>query len=209
MTDTMTVYHKPEPGADTSAPDIHQDTYSKTTLGFWIYLITDAIIFATLFITYAILHPNTFGGPSSKDLFSISLTFAETVILLGSSITCGFAMLAAVKSKLSYIYVWLGLTFILGAMFLFIELSEFAIFVREGYSWQDSAFLSAFFALVGTHGLHVAMGLLWLCVMVGQLLYHGLCPDTFRRLVLFNTFWHFLDLIWIFVFTFVYLIGVI
>jgi len=209
MTDIFTVHHAPERRPDTRVPDPHQDTYSKTIFGFWVYLMTDAIIFASLFITYAVLSPNTFGGPSSQDLFSLPVTFTETMTLLLSSLTCGLAMLAATKSHIKGIIGWLVATFILGATFLVIELSEFAEFISEGYTWKTSAFLSSFFTLVGTHGFHVTIGLLWLTVMIVQLFVHGLIPETFRRLAIFNIFWHFLDLIWIFVFTFVYLVGVI
>jgi len=209
MTDIFTVHHASERKPDTSVPDPHQDTYSKTIFGFWVYLMTDAIIFASLFITYAVLSPNTFGGPSSKDLFSLPVTFTETMALLLSSLTCGLAMLAAIKSHMKGIIGSLAATFILGAIFLVIELSEFAEFISEGYTWKTSAFLSSFFTLVGTHGFHVTIGLLWLVVMIIQLFVHGLIPETFRRLAIFNIFWHFLDLIWIFVFTFVYLVGVI
>jgi len=208
MTDTFTIHHEPEKSPNLSWPDSRQDTYSKTMLGFWIYLMTDAIIFACLFITYAILSPNTFGGPSGKDLFSIPLTFTQTMILLLSSFTCGFSMLGAVRGSLRKIALWLAVTFILGASFLALELGEFVLLIEEGYTWKLSAFLSSFFTLVGTHGLHVAIGLVWLIAVAVQLAVYGLIPETFRRLALFNIFWHFLDLIWIFIFTFVYLHGV-
>lgn len=205
----LEVHHDPHLHGDTSLPDTHQDTFSKNVLGFWIYLMTDCILFATLFATYAVLHTSTFGGPSSQDLFSLPLSFAETMILLCSSVTCGFALLSALKSKTSQIIGWLAVTFLLGAFFIAIELYEFHHLISEGNSWTKSAFLSSFFTLVGTHGLHVSVGLLWMTVMIGQLLYWGVTVDTFRRLVIFSLFWHFLDLVWIFIFTFVYLIGVI
>ncbi|NGX57540.1 MAG: Cytochrome bo(3) ubiquinol oxidase subunit 3 [Chlamydiae bacterium] len=209
MTSSLTIHHTPEPDADIRVPDPHQDTYSKNLLGFWIYLMTDTILFATLFITYAVLHPNTFGGPSPKELFSLSITFAQTMVLLVSSFTCGFALLAASRSRINHLYAWLVVTILFGATFLFLELSEFNSFVQEGHSWRESAFLSAFFTLVGTHGLHITVGLLWATIMIAQLYFHGMTVDTFRRLVIFSLFWHFLDLVWIFVFTIVYLIGVI
>lgn len=180
-----------------------------TVMGFWVYLMTDAIIFSVLFITHAVLQNSTFGGPSAKDLLSLRLTFAETMALLGSSLVCGFALLEAVKGNVQRVCLWLIATFLLGATFLALELHEFRGLVLEGHDWTKSAFLSSFFALVGTHGLHVSVGMLWLSVMLGQLAYYGLNIDTFRRLVLFNMFWHFLDLIWVFVFTFVYLLGVL
>lgn len=206
---SLTIHHTVEAHPDTTTPDPHQDTFSKTVLGFWIYLMTDCLLFATFFVTYAVLHDRTFGGPSSQDLFELSTAFAETMILLFSSVTCGLGMLAAVKNQKKRMLGWFFVTFILGASFIAIELTEFTQLVHEGHSWQKSAFLSSFFTLVGTHGLHVSFGLLWLAVMIAQLYWQGLTVNTFRRLVIFSLFWHFLDLIWIFIFTFVYLMGVI
>jgi len=194
---------------DTSLPDPHQDTFSKTVLGFWMYLMTDTLLFTSLFTTYAVLHNSTFGGPSSRDLFSLSTSFAETMILLFSSVTCGFAMLSALRSDKNKVIGWLAVSFLLGASFIAMELHEFAHLAQEGNSWRRSAFLSSFFTLVGTHGLHVSFGLLWMVVMMAQVFSVGVTIDTFRRLVCFSLFWHFLDLIWIFIFTFVYLMGVI
>jgi len=211
MKDSLTIHHKDtlELNPDLSIPDPHQDTYSKTILGFWMYLMTDCLVFASLFCTYAILHRETFGGPSSRELFDLTTAFIETMILLFSSVTCGFGMLAALKDEKRKVLFWLAISFLLGASFIFIELREFSEFVHAGHDWTKSAFLSAFFALVGTHGLHVSFGLLWLAVMMGQIHYAGITVDTFRRLSVFSLFWHFLDLIWIFIFTFVYLMGVI
>lgn len=206
---SLAVHHTPERHPDTSIPDTHQDSFSKTTLGFWIYLMTDCLVFATLFSTYAVLHHETFGGPSSRDLFHLSTAFTETMILLLSSVTCGFAVLSALKNERNQVLGWLLLSFLLGASFIFIELREFSHLVHQGYSWSRSAFLSSFFTLVGTHGLHVSMGLFWMIVIMAQLFFAGINVDTFRRLVVFSLFWHFLDLVWIFIFTFVYLIGVI
>ena len=207
----LTIHHKDtlEPRPDISTPDPHQDTFSRTVLGFWIYLMTDCLLFGSLFATYAVLHDSTFGGPSSHDLFDLSTAFAETMILLFSSVTCGFALIASLKNKTKSVLIWLAITFVLGASFLALELREFAEFVDEGHSWRQSAFLSSFFTLVGTHGLHITAGLLWIIVMLGQVLAQGINVMTFRRLVVFSLFWHFLDLVWIFIFTFVYLMGVI
>jgi cytochrome o ubiquinol oxidase subunit 3 len=209
MSESLTIHHTRDPHPDRSVPDPHQDTFSKTTLGFWMYLMTDCILFATLFATYAILHNQTFGGPSSRELFSLSTAFTETMILLFSSVTCGLGILAAVKSRKNQVMIWLAISFLLGASFIFLELTEFSQLAHEGNAWTRSAFLSSFFALVGTHGLHVSIGLLWLAVMVAQVFWLGITVDTFRRLVVFSLFWHFLDLVWIFIFTFVYLMGVI
>ncbi len=200
--DTLELY------PDTTRPDPHQDTYSKNVLGFWLYLMTDCLLFASLFATYAILHKNTFGGPSGKDIFSISLAFAETMILLFSSVTCGLALLSSLKNKTGEVIGWLILSFLFGGSFIFLEGHEFIGLVHEGYSWKVSAFLTSYFGLVGTHGLHVSIGLCWMAVIIGQLTYQGLNVDTFRRLIIFSLFWHFLDVVWIFIFTFVYLLGV-
>jgi cytochrome o ubiquinol oxidase subunit 3 len=205
----MTIHHHVEPHPFTGKPDPHQDTFSKSILGFWVYLMTDCLIFACLFATYAVLHDSTFGGPGSKDLFDLSTAFAETMILLTSTVTCGFGMLAAVKDWKNKAIGWFALTFMLGASFIAIELHEFYHFIEEGHSWTTSAFLSSYFTLVGTHGLHVSFGLLWMAVMIAQLYWQGITINTFRRLVIMSLFWHFLDLIWIFIFTFVYLLGVL
>lgn len=209
MSHSLTVHHTPEAHPDTSLPDTHQDTYSKTVLGFWMYLMTDCLLFACLFATYAVLRNNTFGGPSSAELFSLSTALIETLILLVSSVTCGLGVLSTIWQQPRQALAWLLLTFALGAFFIALEAREFNQLVDEGHSWTNSAFLSAFFTLVGTHGLHVTIGLLWLLVMLGQLLWQGVNTNTFRRLVIFSLFWHFLDVVWIFIFTFVYLIGVL
>jgi cytochrome o ubiquinol oxidase subunit 3 len=209
MIESSAIHHAPEPHGDTSIPDPHQDTYSKTVLGFWMYLMTDCLLFCSLFATYAVLHKSTFGGPSSQELFSLDTAFVETMILLFSSVTCGFAMLSSLRNDKNKVIFWLAITFLLGASFIAMELTEFAHLVNEGNSWRRSAFLSAFFTLVGTHGLHVSIGLFWMIVMMVQVLLAGINVHTFRRLVVFSMFWHFLDLVWIFIFTFVYLMGVL
>lgn len=183
-------------------------TYDRTVFGFWIYLMTDCVLFATLFATYAVLHNNTFGGPSSRDLFSLHTALAETLVLLASTFTCGLAMTAADQKKKTWVLFFFGLTFLLGASFVTLELTEFVDFVREGNSWERNAFLSAFFTLVGTHGFHVSCGLIWMLVMMGHVMFRGLTIPTMRRLTCLSLFWHFLDVIWILLFTFVYLLGV-
>lgn len=209
MNDSMMIHHTRGINADTSMPDAHQDTFSKTVLGFWLYLLTDCLLFATLFTTYAVMHGETFGGPTSRDLFSLPTAFTETMLLLVSSVTCGLAVLSAVRNEQKKIIAWLIVTFLLGASFIATELTEFADLIREGHRWDKSAFLSSFFTLVGTHGLHVSIGLFWMAVMIVQIFFKGVTIPTFRRLVVFSLFWHFLDLVWIFIFTFVYLIGVV
>jgi cytochrome o ubiquinol oxidase subunit 3 len=211
MSKPFAVHHQDtlEPYPDRSLPDQHQDTFSKTTLGFWVYLMTDTLLFATLFCTYAVLRHETFGGPTSRDLFSLSTAFTETMILLLSSVTCGLSMLSALDDKKKHVLFWLGMTFLLGIAFVTIELAEFTQLVQEGNSWRRSAFLSSFFTLVSTHGIHVSFGLLWIAVMMVQVFRHGVTSITFRRLITLSLFWHFLDLVWIFIFTFVYLMGVL
>lgn len=185
----------------------HIDTTTKTAFGFWVYLMTDCILFASLFATYAVLHNNIFGGPAASELFGLPFVLTETVILLTSSFTAGLAILMARRGVRRQVAVWLGLTFVLGIAFLSMEITEFSRLVQEGHSWRESGFLSAFFTLVGTHGLHIATGLLWLFVLLEQMLRRGLTTHVVRRLTLFSMFWHFLDIIWIFIFTIVYLMG--
>jgi len=169
--------------------------------------MTDCVLFATLFATYAVLHNNTFGGPPAGELFSLPFVLAETLILLTSSFTAGLALLAAQRSDKKQVIGWLIVTFALGAAFLGMELNEFANLVHEGNSWQRSGFLSAFFTLVGTHGLHITVGLLWLVALIIQLVRKGFTASTLQRLTMFGMFWHFLDIVWIFIFTMVYLMG--
>lgn len=191
----------------TSAPVQTTEAGSKTLFGFWVYLMTDCILFATLFATYAVLQGNTFGGPNASELFSLPFVLAETLILLTSSFTAGLAMLAAHRGAKNQVLGWFGVTFVLGAAFLAMEFSEFRHLVHEGNSWQRSGFLSAFFTLVGTHGLHIATGLLWMGVLMTQVVRRGLTTHVTRRLTMLGLFWHFLDIIWIFIFTIVYLMG--
>lgn len=180
---------------------------NKALLGFWIYLMTDIILFATLFATFLVLRDSTADGPAGSDIFSMPFALAETLILLTSSFTAGLAMLAAHKRDQMKTLGWFSLTFILGAVFLSLELSEFHNLVSEGLSWQASAFLSAFFTLVGTHGLHITFGLIWMATLMFKLYRSGFKNNTLKRLTMLSLFWHFLDIVWIFIFTIVYLLG--
>jgi len=187
----------------------HHEAGGSTLLGFWIYLMSDALIFATLFATYGVLSSAYAGGPSPHEIFKLPLVALNTAILLVSSITYGFAMIAMQEEKLGGTRFWLIVTGLLGAAFVGVELFEFGNLIHEGATPQTSAFLSAFFTLVSTHGLHVTFGIIWLCVMLVQLSQRGLIPENKRRLMCLSMFWHFLDVVWIGVFTFVYLMGML
>jgi cytochrome o ubiquinol oxidase subunit 3 len=178
-----------------------------TLLGFWLYLMSDCLIFAVLFATFGVLGRNYAAGPSGADLFDLRLVAINTSLLLLSSITYGFAMLEMEKDRVDTTLRWLAITGLFGAAFLGIELYEFAHLIREGAIPQRSAFLSAFFTLVGTHGLHVTFGIIWLITLMAQLRQRGLIAENQRRLLCLSMFWHFLDVVWIGVFTFVYLMG--
>ncbi len=186
-----------------------QHPENGTLLGFWVYLMSDCLIFACLFAVYAVLGRSYAAGPSGADLFDLPLVALNTSMLLLSSITYGFAMLEMQRKRLNPTIGWLIATGFLGAAFIGLELYEFAHLIHEGAGPQRSAFLSAFFALVGTHGLHVLFGIIWLITLVVQLKKHGLIPENRRRLMCLSMFWHFLDVVWIGVFTFVYLMGVL
>lgn len=179
----------------------------KVVFGFWVYLMTDLLMFGVLFATYAVLHGNVYNGPGSNEIFNLPFALSETLILLTSSFTCGLALLAAGKKAKIQTFVWLIVTFLLGLSFLGLELSEFSKLVSEGNSWHRSAFLSSFFTLVGTHGTHITVGLLWMGIMMIKMKSQGLTESIIRKLTLLSLFWHFLDIIWIFIFTIVYLMG--
>ena len=181
----------------------------STLLGFWLYLMSDCLVFACLFAAYAVLGRNYAGGPTGAELFDLPLVGINTALLLLSSITYGFAMLESQRKRLGSTLVWLGVTGLFGAGFIALELYEFTHLIHEGAGPQRSGFLTSFFALVGTHGLHVTFGIIWLVTLMFQLNRHGLIPENRRRLMCLSMFWHFLDVVWIGVFTFVYLMGVL
>ncbi|HEY0296454.1 MAG TPA: cytochrome o ubiquinol oxidase subunit III [Bordetella sp.] len=185
----------------------HHDDGSKTTLGFWIYLMSDCLIFSVLFATFAVLGKNTAGGPDGKELFDLSYVLVETMLLLFSSFTFGVAMLNLHAGNKNKVIGWLFITLLFGAGFVGMEIYEFHHLITEGNGPGRSAFLSAFFTLIGTHGLHVSFGLIWILIMMHQVSRFGLDGMTRRRLACLSLFWHFLDIVWICVFTFIYLFG--
>lgn len=184
--------------------NIENDT---KVFGFWIYLMTDLLVFAVLFAIFAVLRDNTFGGPSGRELFDLPSALAETLILLTSSFTCALAMVAVHREQKKPAIFWFAVTFVLGLSFLTIEIAEFAKFIDEGASWQRSGFLSAFFTLVGTHGLHISVGLLWMVVVMFRIWLRPLSAHSISKVLRMALFWHFLDFVWIFIFTVVYGMG--
>jgi cytochrome o ubiquinol oxidase subunit 3 len=175
--------------------------------GFWLFVLSDMVLFSALFATYASLVHATDGGPTTNQLFHRDLVAVETMALLLSSFVCGLAMITAKRANMVWTQVWLVLTGLLGLIFIGIELYEFSSMIAEGAGPQRSAFLSSFFTLVGCHGAHVTAGLLWLGTMMAQIWAKGFQPHIMRRLLCFSVFWHALDIIWVAIFTIVYLIG--
>lgn len=200
---TTTINH-----TNSNAHHIEEES-NKVIFGFWIYIMSDCILFASIFATYVVLHNNTFGGPDAKELFSMPFVLTETMILLTSSFTYGLAMQMLYKKNKKMVLAFLLITFILGLSFIIMEINEFSSLIGEGNSFQKSAFLSSFFTLVGTHGLHVSAGLIWMVLLIIQFMKKGINEITIRKLNCLSLFWHFLDIVWIFVFTIVYLMGAI
>lgn len=187
----------------------HHDTGPTTLFGFWLYLMTDCLLFASVFATYAVLYPNVAGGPSGADIFELPFVLVETFALLFSSITYGFGLIAARNGNRAATQLWLLVTFALGAVFIAMEVYEFHHLIVEGFGPERSAFLTAFFSLVGMHGLHVTAGLIWMAIMMMEVAKRGLGTRTVTRLSCLSLFWHFLDIVWICVFTVVYLMGTV
>ena len=213
MTDTHTLHPQTAGGPAAAVPDfvVREDHHPEngTLLGFWIYLMSDCLIFACLFAVYGVQGRSYAGGPTGAELFDLPLVAINTAMLLLSSITYGFAMLESQRNRVGGTQFWLIVTGLFGLAFLGLELFEFHHLVHEGAGPWRSAFLSSFFTLVGTHGLHVTFGIVWLVTLLFQLGRHGLIPENRRRLMCLSMFWHFLDVVWIGVFTFVYLMGVL
>ena len=186
----------------------YSDTVAMHTFGFWLYLMSDLIIFATLFATFAVLGRNFAGGPTGKELFELPCVLGETLLLLFSSMTYGLVMLAVRSGMKRRALIGLAVTFLLGLGFVAMEINEFHALIAQGHGPQVSAFLSSYFTLVGTHGTHVTFGLIWMAVMMGQVAVKGLTSPVQSRLMRLSMFWHFLDIIWIGIFSIVYLMGV-
>ncbi len=186
----------------------HQHALSNQAFGFWLYIMSDLVVFAAIFATYIVLGHSYAGGPTGKDLFHLPYVFGETLLLLFSSASYGLAMLALYKNRKKSVLTWLTVTFLLGLGFVSMELNEFHTMISEGNGPERSAFLSAFFTLVGTHGAHVICGLIWMAVMAAQVVSKGLTAPVQSRLLRLSIFWHFLDIVWVGVFTVVYLMGV-
>ncbi|MEM8636730.1 MAG: cytochrome o ubiquinol oxidase subunit III [Pseudomonadota bacterium] len=187
----------------------HHEHETGTMLGFWLYLMSDCLIFGILFAVYAVLGQNYAAGPAPIDLFEIDMILLSTFMLLFSSITYGFAVIDMQMGRQRNMMIWLGVTGLFGLAFLGLEVKEFEHLIHIGATPSASAFLSSFFFLVGTHGLHVTAGCIWLCVLLAQVQMHGLTVENKRRILCLSLFWHFLDLIWIGVFSFVYLTGML
>jgi cytochrome o ubiquinol oxidase subunit III len=186
----------------------HPATIEIQALGFWFYLMSDLIIFAALFATFGVVGGNYAGGPTPKELFDLPYALVETLLLLFSSAACGMAMLAMHSGRKKWVMVWLAVTFLLGLGFVGMEIKEFYGLVAQGHGPDQSAFLSSYFTLVGTHGAHVTVGLIWMAVLVAQVAFKGLTSPVQSRLVRLSMFWHFLDIVWIGIFSVVYLMGV-
>ena len=209
-TDTMAAERSSDPTFYLVEEDDHaHSTDGGTLLGFWIYLMTDALLFGSLFAVYGVLSTAYAGGPTPREIFELPLVALNTALLLVSSITYGFSMLEMEAGRTRGVQGWLAVTGLLGAAFVGVELYEFSNLIAEGAVPQRSGFLSAFFVVVATHGVHVAFGLIWIAVMMVQVAQRGLIPANMRRLQCLSMFWHLLDVVWIGVFTFVYLLGVL
>lgn len=195
--------------ASDSHPQETPSEFEQRAFGFWLYLMSDAILFALLFATFAVMVDNTAGGPAGKSLFSLSNTFIETMTLLVSSITFGFASIAMRAGNKSGVLLWLFVTFLLGVGFVCLEIREFHGMIEAGAGPDRSGFLSSFFTLVGTHGLHVSSGLIWILVIAAQVQIKGLTGPVTSRMSRLALFWHFLDIVWIGIFSVVYLPGIL
>lgn len=189
-------------------PDAYHDSYSRTTFGVWLYLLTDFVMFGALFATYGVLMHSTFGGPTGRLIFNIPYAHAETLILLTSSFTVGLGAASAHRRNKKMTLLFFAITFLLGVIFTGMQIDEFIRFAKQGAGWQRSAFLSGYFTLVGTHAVHMVFILLFLIILVAPVTWEGITPVSIRRLTCLKMFWQFLNIVWVFIFSFVYLMGV-
>jgi cytochrome aa3-600 menaquinol oxidase subunit 3 len=203
----MAVLERPEEPVESLPVEFADEEQSLHITGFWFFLVTDVLVFASLFASYAVYQPMVANGPSAGQLFHLAPAVLETLVLLTSSFTVGIAVWSMRRQQTLWLRVWLLLTILLGATFVSVELHEFIADVAQGAGWQTSAFLSAFFLLVSTHGAHVTFGILWALSLLAQLAKNGLTAVTARKIYTFSLYWHFLDVVWVFIFTFVYLNG--
>ncbi len=187
----------------------HHDAQETQAFGFWLYILSDLILFSSLFATFAVQMRSFAGGPTGKELFDLNYVATETLLLLLSSASYGLAMLALQQQRRARVVRWLGVTFLLGLGFVLMEIHEFRGLILEGHGPDQSGFLSAYFTLVGTHGTHVSFGLIWMAVLITQVAFKGLTTPVQGRLLRLSVFWHFLDIVWIGVFSVVYLLGVV
>ncbi len=199
--------NKPKISSCESHPDTHHDAYSKTVFGFWIYLLTDFVLFGTLFAMFAVLRNGTFEGPSGKELFDLQSVLDRTCMFIVSSLTAGLAGASVHRRKKTVTICLFGATFLLGLVFIGMQFQEFHSLISSGNAWQRSAFLSAYFTLLGTFAIHVAFGLLWILVLIIPIFFNEITGVVIRRLTCMRMFWQFLNIIWVFIFTFVYLLG--
>lgn len=196
--------------ADTTLPLEYQTKQDRMNiLGFWVFLGAEIVLFATLFAVYGVLGNRHAGGPTQQELFVVKDVMIMTFLLLTSSFTMGISIFEMRRSNRKGMLMWLAFTLLLGAGFLFMEIREFTHYVHEGATMQTSAFLSSFFVLLGTHGLHVTIGIGWAILLIIQMLQRGITSTTARKIFIFGLYWHFLDVVWIFIFTFVYLAGLV
>lgn len=191
-----------------SYPDPHHETYDKTVFGFWLYLLSDFMMFGVLFAMYIVLQKSTFGGPGPKELFQLSYTHLQTMALLAAAFTSGVGGAFAHKKNKRGVMIFFGLTFLFGALFLELEFEELGEFILMGNTWEKSAFLSAFFTLVGTHVLHMFFAMFWILLLLNSVWFRGVDERNVRRLTCLRMFWQFLSVVWVFIFAIVYLLGV-
>lgn len=192
-----------------ASPDTHHDIYSKTVFGFWLYLLTDFMLFATIFATYAVLSPNHFGGPTQKQLFNLDYTTIQTFVLLISTFTVGVGGVYAHRRNKGGTIAFFLISFFLGMIFFWMELHEFSHLIAAGSGWEKSGFASAFFTLLGMFILHLALALLWVIVLLIPVFRSGVSGPSIRRLTCLKMFWQFLNIVWVFIYTTVYLVGII